>query len=313
MTVLHRIFGVGKPLIAMCHLRGLPGRPGHDVAAGMAGVYAALRQDVLALQDAGVDGLLFCNEHDLPYSTSVGVEVATAEAAVIGRLTHELRLPFGVDLLWDPKSALAVARATGASFVREVFTGVFESDMGLLAPDFGELAGYRHAIGGDEIAIFTNITPEFSRSVSGRPVAERARGAAFLGADALLISGPQAGTPIDVADLQEAKAAAGETPVLANTGVTHENVEEILAIADGLIVGTALKVGGSTWNPVDPDRARSMFETVRETRGAAARTVAASSVRSQADSRDAARDSATAASEPVAAADSTGSRAPITG
>jgi membrane complex biogenesis BtpA family protein len=235
----------------------------------MAGVYAALRDDVLALQDAGVDGLLFCNEHDLPYSVGVGVEVAAAEAAVIGRLTDELTVPFGVDLLWDPKSALAVARATGAAFVREVFTGVFESDMGLLAPDFGQLAGYRHAIGGDDIAIFTNITPEFSRSVSGRSVTERARGAAFVGADALLISGPQAGAPVDMVELQAAKEAAGETPVLANTGVTQENAEQILAIADGLIVGTSLKVDGSTWNSVDPDRARRLAETVRRVRHAA--------------------------------------------
>jgi uncharacterized protein len=266
VTLLQRIFGVNKPLIAMCHLRGLPGRPRHDAEAGMAAIYAALRRDVLALQLAGVDGLLFCNEHDLPYSVGVGVEVATAEAAVIGRLTDELTVPFGVDLLWDPKSALAVARATGAAFVREVFTGVFESDMGLLAPDFGQLAGYRHLIGGDNIAIFTNITPEFSRSVSGRSVTERARGAAFVGADALLISGPQAGAPVDLSELQAAKEAAGETPVLANTGVTHDNAQQILAIADGLIVGTSLKVGGSTWNAVDPDRARRLVETVRRAR-----------------------------------------------
>jgi uncharacterized protein len=266
MTVLERIFGVPKPLIAMCHLRALPGRPRHDPQAGMHGIYDAVREDVLALQSAGADGLLFCNEHDLPYSVGVGVEVAAAQAAVIGRLHADLTVPFGVDLLWDPKSALAVARATGAAFVREVFTGVFESDMGLLAPDFGELAGYRHAIGAGQVAIFTNVTPEFSRSVSGRPVAERARGAAFLGADALLISGPQAGAAVNLAQLREAKDGAGGVPVLANTGVNEDNVAEILSIADGVIVGTHLKVGGSTWNAVDPQRARRMAEIVRGAR-----------------------------------------------
>ena len=266
MTVLKQIFGVAKPLIAMCHVHALPGRPRHDAQAGMDGVYTALRQDVLALQEAGVDGLLFCNEHDLPYSVGVGVEVAAAEAAVIGRLRDEITVPFGVDLLWDPKSALAVARATGAAFVREVFTGVYESDMGLLAPDFGELAGFRHSIGGDDIAIFTNVTPEFSRSVAGRTVAERARGAAFLGADALLISGPQAGMPVDLTELTAAKESAGDVPVLANTGVTHDNAAGILAIADGAIVGTGLKVGGSTWNAVDPARASRMVEIVRAAR-----------------------------------------------
>jgi uncharacterized protein len=267
VTVLEQIFGTAKPLIAMCHLRGLPGRPRHDAQAGMDAIYAALRQDVVALQQAGVDGLLFCNEHDLPYSVGVGVEIAAAQAAVVGRLHDEMTVPFGVDLLWDAKAALAVARATGASFVREVFTGVFDSDMGLLAPDFGELAGYRHAIGGDDIAIFTNITPEFSRSLSGRTVAERARGAAFLGADVLLVSGPQAGMAVDLAELQAAKQSAGDVPVLANTGVTQDNAETILAIADGAIVGTGLKVGGSTWNAVEPLRASRMVAIVRGARG----------------------------------------------
>src|SRR5690348_1859953 len=222
MDALTRIFGIEKPLIAMCHLGGLPGRPRHDVAGGIDAIVEALRADVVALQDAGVDGLLFCNENDLPYLTRVGTEVATAMTAVVTALRPEIRLPFGVDLLWDPFAALAVARATGAAFVREVFTGVFDSDMGLLAPDFGELAGYRHAIGAGQVAIFTNVTPEFSRSVSGRPVAERARGAAFLGADALLISGPQAGAAVNLAELREAKDGAGGIPVLANTGVNED-------------------------------------------------------------------------------------------
>jgi membrane complex biogenesis BtpA family protein len=263
---MERIFGVSRPMIAMCHLLALPGRPRHDARAGMDHIYAAVRQDVLALQQAGVDGLLFCNEHDLPYSLHVGVEIAAAQAAVIGRLRPEITIPFGVDLLWDPKAALAVARATGAAFVREVFTGVFDSDMGLMAPDFGELAAYRHAIGADDVAIFTNVTPEFSRSVAGRPVTERARGAAFLGADALLISGPQAGAAIDLADLQAAKDSVGDVPVLANTGVTHGNAEKILALADGIIIGTGLKVDGSTWNPVDPDRTARMVALVHAAR-----------------------------------------------
>jgi membrane complex biogenesis BtpA family protein len=266
MDAMRRIFGVDKPLIGMCHLLALPGRPRHDVAKGVDGITAAVARDVSALQDAGVDGLLFCNEHDLPYQKQVGTEAAAAMAAVIGRLRDAITLPFGVDLLWDPKAALAVARATGAAFVREVFTGVFDSDMGLLAPDFGDLAGYRHAIGADDVAVFTNITPEASRSVSNRPVADRARGATYLGVDALLISGPQAGVGAELTDIKEAKAAVPHVPVLANTGVTLHTAEEVLAVADGCIVGTSLKVDGSTWNPVDPDRARAMVDLVRSVR-----------------------------------------------
>jgi membrane complex biogenesis BtpA family protein len=269
MPDLRTIFGVEKPLIAMCHLEGLPGRPRYDPEHGMERVVELAARELAALQDGGVDAVMFCNENDIPYSTTVGVEVAAATAAVIGRLRDQIRVPFGVNLLWDPKATLAVACATGASFVREVFMGVFESDMGLLAPDYGEVAGYRHAIGADNVAIFTNITPEFSRSVGGRSVAERAASAAYMGVDGLLISGAAAGVGANLDEVREAKTAAPGTPVLANTGVTHETVEEVFAVADGAVVGTSLKVDGYTWNRVDPERVTAMMDKVNSVRGSA--------------------------------------------
>jgi uncharacterized protein len=268
MNSLKTLFGVDKPLIAMSHLGALPGRPRHDVAGGLRAVVDGVRRDVDALQSAGVDALLFCNENDIPYQLETGPEVAAAMAAVVVEVRPELSVPFGVDVLWDARTALAVARAVGAGFVREVFTGVYESDMGLFAPQYGELAGYRHAIGADDVRIFANVTPEFSRSVSDRPVADRARGAAYMGVDALLISGVQAGVSAEFDDLAAAKRAAGEVPVIANTGVDHDNVQRLLEIADGLIVGTSLKVDGDTWNRVDGARARRLVELVRQSREA---------------------------------------------
>jgi uncharacterized protein len=268
MTGLASMFAVDKPFIGMCHLLGLPGRPRYYAAGGMDAVVDAAGRELEALQDGGVDAVLFCNENDLPYSTEVGVEAAAAMAAVVGQLRRDVRVPFGVNLLWDAHATLAVAVATGAAFVREIFTGVYDSDMGLVAPDFGRLAGYRHALGGDRIAVLANITPEFSRSVGGRSVAERAAATAYMGVDGLLISGAAAGVGARLEDLIEAKAAAGDTPVLANTGVRHDTVDEILRIADGAIIGSSLKVDGDTWNPVDPGRVRAMaerFAAARET------------------------------------------------
>jgi membrane complex biogenesis BtpA family protein len=271
MSALSAIFGVEKPLIAMCHLDGLPGRPRYDRQAGVARVVESAGRDLRALQDGGVDAILFCNENDLPYSTSVGVEAAAAMAAVIGQLRGDIRVPFGVNLLWDAKASIAVAVATGASFVREVFTGVYDSDMGLFAPDFGDIAGYQHAIGGADVKIFANITPEFSRSIGGRSVAERAASAAYLGVDALLISGPAAGVDASLSDLSEAKSAVTDTPVLANTGVKPETAEAVLEVADGVIVGTSMKQDGNTWKPVDPTRVAALVEKVAAARQTGAR------------------------------------------
>jgi membrane complex biogenesis BtpA family protein len=266
MDVLTRIFGVQKPVIAMLHLPALPGRPLHDRAAGIGGAVDAVARDLEALHAAGVDGLLFCNESDLPYQLRVGHEISAAMASVIGQLRREVRVPFGVNILWDATASLAVARATGASFIREVLTGVYESDMGMIEPNIGDIAAYRASIGGDEIALFDNIAPEFASAIGTRGVAERAKGAAYLRMDAILISGPAAGVQFEMSDLRLAKEAAPETPVVANTGVRAERIAEIFGVADGAIVGTSLKVDGHTWNPVDPDRAYRLMEAARAAR-----------------------------------------------
>lgn len=268
--LLRALFGTGQPIIAMLHARALPGRPRHDTGEGMRPILEALARDLDVLQRAGVDGLLFCNEADLPYRLATGPETAAAMAALIGELAAMIKRPFGVDLVWDPVASLAVARATGACFVREVFTGVSESDLGIMRPDLGALAGYRTGLGAEHTAVFANITPEFASPLGhrkSRSTAGRARAAASLGVDAVLLTGPITGLPTDMAELRAVKAAVPrQTPVLASTGVTADTVQEVLAIADGAIVGTHLKYDGVTWNPVDPERAAAFMAAATRAR-----------------------------------------------
>jgi len=83
----------------------------------------------------------------------------------------------------------------------------------------------------------------------------------------VLVSGPITGEPAALDDLRAVKRALPETPVIANTGVKHATVGDVLEIADGCIVGSALKVGGVTWNPVDRERAAAFMDRVRAMRG----------------------------------------------
>jgi membrane complex biogenesis BtpA family protein len=261
-ALLHNLFGTGKPVIAMLHARALPGRPRHDQTQNLKPILDALARDLDALQAAGVDGLLFCNEADLPYRLQTGPETAAAMAALIGELSREIHVPFGIDIVWDPVASLAVAQATGARFVREVFTGVYESDLGLMRPDLN--ATTRTAAG--DVAVFANITPEFASPLGHRAAKERARGAVFLGVDAILITGPITGLPTSLEELQTVKAAVPGTPVLASTGVTVGTIRRTLNTADGVIVGTHLKHDGITWNPVDPARAAAFMAAARRAR-----------------------------------------------
>lgn len=265
--LLRELFGVPKPVIAMAHLPALPGTPRYDPSLGVEGILERVRADVRHLLEGGIDGILFCNEDDRPYT----LQADFAAVATMARVVAELRptdRPFGVDFLWDPKAALAVAKATGASFIREVVTGVYESDMGLWAPDAAALYRYRRQIDAENVRIFANIMPEFASPLGNRRIADRARSAITSSlVDAVLISGLMAGAEPDLSALQEAKEAVGDrVPVLVNTGARPDNVQRFLEVADGVIVGSALKVDGYTWNPVDPVRVRAFMEAVREVR-----------------------------------------------
>lgn len=262
------VFGSRKPVIAMVHLGALPGSPLHDADRGIDGIVEGARADLKALQAAGVDAVMFGNENDRPYEFDVDRASTATMAYVIGRLRDEISVPFGVNVLWDPMSSMALAAATGATFVREIFTGTYASDMGPWTPDAGKALRYRDRLGRQDLVVLYNVSAEFAYSLDRRPLADRARSAVFSSIpDAILVSGTITGEAAKMEDLEAVKAVLPDTPVLANTGVKHATVAEVMRVADGCIVGSSLKVDGNTWNAVDPARAAEFMRLARAARG----------------------------------------------
>jgi len=261
MNVLHSLFEKPKAIIAMAHFPAMPGQPLHDERGGVPAILDAVRRDLEVLNASDVDGILFCNENDRPYRTRVGPETVATMAAAVAYLGRETDKPWGVDVLWDPVAAIAVAKATGARFVREVFTGTYAGDFGMWNTDPAESLRFRHRIGADDVRLFFNITAEFAAPVAPRPIGVVARGAVFSSlADAICVSGAITGVGVDVEALREAKEAVGDTAVIANTGVRPETIGLLMSVADGVIVGTSLKYDGVTWNPVDSARVSGLLE-----------------------------------------------------
>jgi membrane complex biogenesis BtpA family protein len=267
MTWIQEIFTVTRPIIGMVHLPALPGTPLFHGSTEVRALVSGVRADLDALQEGGVDGVLFCNENDRPYTLSVGPEVVAAMTRIIADLLPYVEVPFGVDVLWDPIAALAVAKATGARFVRGVFTGAYAGDFGIWNTDPGRVWRYRAAIGATDVKLFYNINAEFAAPLAPRPIETVARSAVMSAmAEVLCVSGSMTGEEVANEVLERVKAAVGEVPVLANTGVTIENVGRKLAAADGAIVGTGFKVDGVTWNRVDRRRVEALMRVVRALR-----------------------------------------------
>lgn len=267
MSWLNTVIGTEKAVIAMCHLRALPGDPGFDARKGMYWVIDNAHDDLMALQNGGVDAVMFSNEFSMPYLTRVKPETTAAMARVIGELMNEIRVPYGVNVLWDPVASFDLAMATDAKFIREIFTGAYASDFGIWDTDVGETIRHQHRIGASEVKTLYNIVPEAAVYLGNRDIRAIARSTVFNNhPDALCVSGLTAGSKTDTATLKIVKETVPDTVVLANTGVCLENVEEQLAIADGCVTATHFKKDGIFENAVDEARVSRFMDKVRRLR-----------------------------------------------
>ena len=257
-----------KAVIAMCHIGALPGSPLYDADGGMDKLVEGAVADIEHLQAGGVDAIMFGNENDRPYLLKATPESIAAMTAVVTSCKTVLKVPFGVNYLWDPDASVCIAAATQARFVREIFTGVFASDMGVWAPDCATPMRKRRNLGRQDLKMLFNINAEFAHSLDQRPIGLRAKSAVFSSlADAILVSGPITGQPADASDLREVAEAVGElVPVFANTGVNLGNVKDVMSVASGCIIGTHFKVDGDTWNAVDGARVKRFMDVVNTVR-----------------------------------------------
>ncbi len=264
---MRELFGVEKPIIAMCHMQALPGDPHYDEKGGMDKVVECARSDLHALQDGGVDGVMFSNEFSLPYLTRVEPVTVAAMARVIGELKKEIAIPHGVNCLWDPIASLDLAKAVDGLFIREIISGVYASDFGLWNTNAGATARHRARIGASHVKMLFNIVPEAAKYLADRDIAEIAKSTEFNHKpDALCVSGLTAGSATYTQVLKRVKDAVKKTPVLCNTGCNVDNIQTQLSVADGAVCATTFKVDGVFENAVDKARVQAFMAKVKEMR-----------------------------------------------
>jgi membrane complex biogenesis BtpA family protein len=267
MEWIKEIFQVEKPIIAMCHLQALPGDPHYNEKEGMRDVIDKARKDLHALQDGGVDGIIFSNEFSLPYLTKVENITSACMARIVGELMDEITVPFGINVLWDPKASIDVAKATGAKFVREIFTGVYASDFGIWDTNCGDVIRHQHMVAAGDVKLFFNIVPEAAKYLADRDIESVTKSTVFnCLPDALCVSGLTAGAETDTSILGKVKNVAKNTAVFANTGCNKDNIVKQLSVADGAIVATTFKHDGIFENLVDVNRVKEFMKVVKEFR-----------------------------------------------
>lgn len=268
MSWLRDTIGTEKAIISMLHLQAMPGDPYYEREKGVAFVLEKAKEDLDALQEGGVDAIMFSNEYSLPYLTQVHTETVATMARIIGELKHYISIPYGVNVLWDPIASLDLAVAVDARFIREIFTGVYASDFGLWNTNCGAVVRHQHEIGAEHVKLLFNIVPEAAVYLAERDIRKIAKSTVFnCRPDALCVSGLTAGSPTDLSILQQVKEEVPQTVVLANTGSRKETIESILSVADGAVVATTFKYDGKFENQVDINRVKEFMQVVKSVRG----------------------------------------------
>lgn len=273
MKSLADLFAVPKPVIGMVHLWPLPGAPGYT-GYGMQTILDNAMRDAEALVRGGVDGLAVENMWDHPYYVGADVkpEAMTAQAVAAAEIVKSFPLPVGINVIHNGGVVcLSIAMAARARFIRVcILTGARLWDTGEL--DHGcaaELIRKRKELYADDIHIFADVDKKHSVRFPGIDLATHIEWCEFYGADALIVTGKMTGSAPDVEKVREAKGLATK-PILVGSGSNEKNIGAFLQYADGVIVGSSLKIDGVMQNPVDEKRVRAFMDAVRPRREAAA-------------------------------------------
>lgn len=262
------LFKNNKPIVGMIHVDPLPGTP--RSASNLSDIIAKARTEALTYKKAGIDMLAIENMHDVPYlKQEVGPEIVAAMAVIGYEVKNTTSLPCGVQILAGANiEALAVAQAAGLDFVRvEGFVFAHVADEGITDGCAGKILRYRRQIGADDILVLTDVKKKHSSHAltADVDIAETARAAEFFLSDGVIVTGQATGIETDLAELQQVKEAVN-IPVLVGSGITLENVDRYLTIADALIVGSYFKQDGHWTQEVDFDRVKTFMDKVNSLR-----------------------------------------------
>lgn len=242
-----------KPIFAMAHPMALPGSFRHN-GENINEIADRLLKEVAIYHDGGFTGVIIQNINDFPLKQDLYPEkiaYMTYLGSLVRREFPDLKL--GIMLNWNAVSALAVADAVSADFVRiehtfvgaEVFcTGMFEGQ----CVDAMEL---KKKIG-SRVKVFADVYDPYGSAIGKKSIEEACFDAvSFCFADGLFLEGK---SPEESIQMVTAARKTVETPIYLGGGSNADTVPLLYPHFDAMCVGKWLKKDGYILNPIDMDR-----------------------------------------------------------
>lgn len=264
---IEETFKTKKAVVGLVHMQPLPGDPGYDKEGGIEKVIEMARQDVIALQEGGVDGLLFTNEFSLPYLSQVKPETVAAMSYVMGALKDITKVPYGNDCINDELATIAMSSATGACFTRGVFHGTWSTNAGLVQGNGAAARRLCKQLDIPDFKLVYYLMPEGSGDIAGRDAPTLLKGTYFLDKpDAIAIAGIVAGQKPKVEDIKSCREKYPDATLFAATGVNIDNVDQYLPYVDAMFIGTSFKKDGVFRNQIDQARVKAFMDKIKPLR-----------------------------------------------
>jgi membrane complex biogenesis BtpA family protein len=262
-------------LIGVIHLSPLPGSPrsgeGSPSECLQAVGYRAV-QEARMLCKAGFEAIILENFGDTPfYKDQVPPETVTSLAVIAAAVREVCPVPLGINVLRnDARSALAVAAITGCEFIRvNILSGAAATDQGIMEGQAAFLLRERERLRASNVRIFADVLVKHAKTLSTQDLELCIEEAAFrAGADAVIITGTTTGREVDMAELKRASeiCRAQKVPLYIGSGATAERIPHLLALADGVIVGSAIRKSGQAGFPLDAARIKAFVKQFRQSR-----------------------------------------------
>ncbi|XP_063710048.1 uncharacterized protein F13E9.13, mitochondrial [Culicoides brevitarsis] len=258
-------------IIGMIHVGALPGTPKYE--RNFDKIIETAVHEAKIYENHSCDAILIENMHDVPYvqDQNLGPEITAAMTRITSEVKRALKTPtkVGIQILaCGNRQALAVAKATGAHFVRaEGFVFSHVADEGFTDANAGKLLRYRKNIDAENVLVFTDIKKKHSSHSITQDVSlgETAHAAEFFLSDGVILTGTATGDAAKPADLEELYGKI-KIPVLIGSGVTADNLEDYFDKAQGLIVGSYFKENGNWQNGLEESRVREFMQKVNKLR-----------------------------------------------
>ncbi len=266
-----QLFHITKPIIGMIHLPALPGSPNHSLSLDDILSYALA--DAQSLISGGVNALLVENLHDFPFvKEEISLPTLVSLTLLVQKIVDFSPIPVGVNILRNAcKQALTVASFTGADFIRcNFYTGAYISDQGILEGCAAILKRFQKQLfNNNPISypkIFADVHCKHAAPLSNRSLELEVQDAFERGlADCIIITGERTGLPAKIKDLQNLQKR-GFSPIMIGSGLSSENVEQLLPLAHGAIVGSSFKQNNSLSKPIDLNEVKQFMIKVNSIR-----------------------------------------------